>query len=132
MSSGEPARLGYNESDAVVVISKQIFVAKEKPRTKRYSDDTQFGEDRPHRGLKRRALQRLKINTKVAPGVLLAPLPNGIDSQLQPLCLIKMTLSFGRFPAYDGLRGTDPSLQTIPHADTRVVSCVTRIPARGS
>jgi hypothetical protein len=50
MSCSELPRLCHNETDAVVVISEQIIVAKEKPRAKRRSDDAKFGKDRLHRG----------------------------------------------------------------------------------
>jgi hypothetical protein len=45
MPSGELPRLRYNESDAVVAVSDQIIVAKEKTRAQRRSDDAEFGKD---------------------------------------------------------------------------------------
>jgi hypothetical protein len=48
MSGSELTRLCDNESDAVVVISKQVFVAKEKSWTERRSDNAKFGKDRLH------------------------------------------------------------------------------------
>ena len=45
MHSGELPRLRYNESDAVVAVSDQIIVAKEKTRAQRRSDDAEFGKD---------------------------------------------------------------------------------------
>jgi hypothetical protein len=48
MLSSELPRLRYNESDAVVAITKQILVAKEKTRAKCRSNDAKLGEDLLH------------------------------------------------------------------------------------
>jgi hypothetical protein len=40
--------LRYNESDAVVAISEQTLVAKEKTRAERRSDDAKLGKDGLH------------------------------------------------------------------------------------
>jgi hypothetical protein len=65
-----------NKADAVVVISKQVFVAKEEPGTERCSDYAEFGKDWLHRGVKRPARQRLEIKPKAGPGILLPPFPD--------------------------------------------------------
>jgi hypothetical protein len=78
MPSGGLPRLRYNESDAVVAVSDQIMVAKEKTRAQRRSDDAEFGKDWFYRRVKNGPGQRLKINLKAAPGVLFAPLQNGV------------------------------------------------------
>ena len=62
MPCGELPRLRHNESDAVVAVSDQIMVAKEKAWAQRSSDDAQFGKDRFYRRVKNGPGQRLKIN----------------------------------------------------------------------
>jgi hypothetical protein len=84
MRSSEFPRLCYNESNAVVAVSKQIVVAKEESWAKCRSDGVKFGEDRLHRGTKRRARQGLEINPKAAPSVLLPPFSNWITLHSHP------------------------------------------------
>ena len=68
-------------------------------------------KDRLHRGMKRRAGQRLEINIKAAPSVLLAPFPNWITLHS---------------PAPSAVfTGTTCSLKPTPYEPTRLVSCVT-------
>jgi len=45
MPSGELPRLRYNESDAVVAVSDQIIVAKEKTWAQRRPDDAELRKD---------------------------------------------------------------------------------------
>jgi hypothetical protein len=73
-------RLCKNYFEAIIAISEQILIAKDETRARLRSDDAKLWKDRLNRGIKRRARQRLEINTKAVPGVLVAPLPNGIDS----------------------------------------------------
>jgi hypothetical protein len=44
MLSGDLSRLRYDEADAVVAVSDQIIVAKEKAWAQRRSDDAEFGK----------------------------------------------------------------------------------------
>jgi hypothetical protein len=62
-------RLSDNEAEAVVAVFEQILVAKPEPWAER-SNDSKLRQDRFHRGMKRRAGQRLEINSKAAPSVL--------------------------------------------------------------
>ena len=76
MLSGELPRLRYNESDAVVAVSDQIIVAKEKTGAQRRSDDAEFGKDWFYRCVKSGPCQRLKIKLKTPEwGHIAAPLP---------------------------------------------------------
>jgi hypothetical protein len=45
MRSGELPRLRHNESDAIVAVSDQIIIAKEKTWAQRRSDDAEFRKD---------------------------------------------------------------------------------------
>src|SRR4029077_1198361 len=79
-------RLRDDKFEAIVAISKQTLVAKDETRAGRRSDDSKLWKDRLNRGIKRRAGQRLEINTKAAPGVLLRPIPgHGILHSRRPL-----------------------------------------------
>jgi hypothetical protein len=124
MSSSEFPRLCYNEAYAVVAISDQIVVAKEETGTERRSDDAEFGKNRLHRGVKRRAGQRLEIKPEAAPGVVFAPLSNGIRLRIH-------CRPFGRRCGRPN-SGADPLTavasvagKPYPYATTRTVPLVT-------
>jgi hypothetical protein len=78
MRNIEFLRLRDNEFEAIVAISKQILVAKDKTWAERRSDNSKLWKNRLHRRMKRRPGQRLEINVEAAPGELFAPLPNRI------------------------------------------------------
>jgi hypothetical protein len=79
MPSSDFSGLRHKESEAVVTISKQVFVAKEKSWAKGCSNKAKLGKDWLDRGVKRRAGCRLEIDPQNASGVLFAPFPNGIS-----------------------------------------------------
>src|SRR5262249_45629332 len=115
-----------DDFQAVVAIPKQIVVAKEEPRAQRRLRCAKFGKDRLCRSAKRRAWQRLEINGKAAPSILLPPFPNWITLHSHPpLAAEVASTGFRRDPlTVDSQHGTC-RLRCNPYMPTRPVTLVT-------